>query len=138
MTLVLFFLLLLVVGVADFGRAFYSYIVITNASREGARRGSHFSHDAPSIRAAAKAESGAGGVVLEDANIDIDPNPVEDDDGDPDDGDGTAAQPGQPIAVTVTYDVDTIIGHIAGFDTVPLQARTEMVVFWTAGAEEED
>ena len=67
---------------------------------------------------------------LEDANIDIDPNPENDDDGEGGDGDGTPAELGDPIAVTVAYGVDTILGSIIGFDTVPLQARTQMVVFW--------
>jgi hypothetical protein len=118
--LVLFLLLLLLVGVVDFARAFYTYNVLVNASREGARYGSKFSHDEDNIRKWTKAEAEAGGVVLEDANIDITPYP------DPDDA---KALPGEPITVTVSYDVDTIIGGIAGFDTIPVRARTMMVVF---------
>jgi hypothetical protein len=137
MTLVTFFLLVLLVGIIDFGRAFYTYIIITNASREGARYGSRFSHHADGILEATRAEAKGGGVVLAEANIDIDPYPVpgEDDDDDDDDDDGTPAEPGEPIVVTVTYDIDTILGHIVGFETVPLRARTEMVVFWTQGEE---
>jgi Flp pilus assembly protein TadG len=119
MTLVFFFLLLLLVGVIDFARAFQSYNVITNAAREGARQGSRNSDNAHTIRGAAKAEAQAGGVPLEDGNVDIQPDP----DTDP-------AEPGYPITVTVNYAVDSILGHIIGFDTVPLQAQAEMVVFY--------
>jgi Flp pilus assembly protein TadG len=126
---VTFFLLVLLVGIVDFGRAFYSYIVITNAAREGARYASRFSHDSDGILKATQAEAKAGGVELTNADIGIDPFP------DPADLAGTAAKPGDPITVTAAYDADTIIGHIAGFDTVPLRARTQMVVFWTQGEE---
>ena len=44
--LVLFVLALLMMGVVDFGRAFYSYITITNAAREGARRASRLPRQA--------------------------------------------------------------------------------------------
>jgi Flp pilus assembly protein TadG len=118
-TLVIFLLLLLVVGVADFARAFYTYNVLTNASREGARMASRRSDEASLILDATKAEAKAGGVVLADANIAIDPDPSV-----------APAEPGDPITVTVSHDVDTILGHIAGFDTVPLRAHTKMVVFW--------
>ena len=44
MALVLPILLLLVAAIADFGRAFNSYIVITNAAREGARFAARVDH----------------------------------------------------------------------------------------------
>jgi Flp pilus assembly protein TadG len=130
MTVATFFLLVLLVGIVDFGRAFYTYIVLTNSAREGARYGSRLSHDEAGILKATKSEAAAGGVVLEDANIDIDPNPVREDDDDFGDGEPKTAEPGDPIAVTVSYDVGTILGSIIGFDSVPMQARTEMAVFW--------
>ncbi|MFW6136197.1 MAG: TadE/TadG family type IV pilus assembly protein, partial [Chloroflexota bacterium] len=37
LALVLFILLLILAGIVDFGRVFNHYVVITNASREGAR-----------------------------------------------------------------------------------------------------
>ena len=46
MALVMNLLFLFLVGVADFGRAFYTYITIANAAREGARFGAtHISAD---------------------------------------------------------------------------------------------
>ena len=42
MVVVLPLLLLLLIGVVDFGRAFFTFIAITNASREGARMVSRF------------------------------------------------------------------------------------------------
>ncbi len=44
MALILPVLLLLVAAVADFGRAFNSYIVINNAAREGARFAARYDH----------------------------------------------------------------------------------------------
>jgi Flp pilus assembly protein TadG len=119
MALVTFLLIVLLVGIVDLGRVFYTYIIITNAAREGARYASRFAHHADGILNATKTEAAAGGVALQDSNIDIDPDP-----------DGTPAEPGEPITVTVNSDVDTMFGSIIGFDTVPLRGRAEMVVFW--------
>jgi len=63
--LVLPILLLLVAGIADFGRAFYAYIAITNASREGARLGSHtpwLTSGPNSIELATEAELANAGI----------------------------------------------------------------------------
>ncbi len=118
--LVMSLLLLLLVGVADFGRAFHSYIVITNASREGARRASRFPRveDEGHIKGAAIREAQASDVSLDPSDIVIDSLP---------------AQPGEPIRVTVTYEFQTIMGSmvnsILGTDNITLQASTQMVVF---------
>jgi Flp pilus assembly protein TadG len=127
MTLVFFFLLLLLVGVIDFARAFQSYNVITNAAREGARWASRFSYDADGIAEAAKIEAAAGGVTLADGDIEIHPPGTTDDNGDF----IVPVDQGDPITVTVSYGVDSILGHIIGFETVPMQAQAEMVVIFT-------
>jgi Flp pilus assembly protein TadG len=124
MALVSFLLILLLVGVVDFARAFNSYVVITNASREGARYASHFPHYRTGIVRVAREEAAGGGVTLEDGDIDIDPEPVESDPDDP-----ANAQPGDPIAVTVSYDFPTIIGDVVGAGSLTLRARTVMRVF---------
>ena len=112
MALVMFLLLLLVAGVADFGRAFNAYIVITNASREGARYASHFPLDEDGIEQAAIDEAADSGVTLSDIAI-VAPNPVA----------------GQPIRVTVTYQFPTIMSSIVGAPNLTLCGSTEMVIF---------
>jgi Flp pilus assembly protein TadG len=124
LALVTFLLVLLLVGVFDFGRAFNSYVVITNASREGARYASHFPHYRDGILAAAKREADGSSVILEDGDIDVDPEPVQEDPDDP-----ANAQPGDPITVTVSYDFPTILGDIVGAGSLTMRARTVMVVF---------
>jgi hypothetical protein len=133
MALAISFLIVLLVGIVDLGRAFYTYIVITNATREGARYGSLLPGDDAGILDATKAEGSAGGVVLVNADIDIDPNPAGPDDEEPGDGDGTTAGHGDPIAVSVIYDLDPIIGHLVGVNTFTLRARTEMMVLSGSG-----
>lgn len=49
-------LLLLFAGIADLGRAFYSYIAITNAAGEGARYGARRPNDTSGIEARVLAE----------------------------------------------------------------------------------
>jgi Flp pilus assembly protein TadG len=119
LSLVLFILLLLVAGVIDFGRAFNSYIVINNASREGARYASRFPEHDEGIRRAAKNEAKASSVALEDDDITIEQS--------------DSIDLGEPITVTVEYDVSTIIAQIADFGNIPLRARTTMVIFGLEG-----
>lgn len=119
MALASFLLILLLTSVIDFGRAFNSYVVITNASREGAYYASRFPHDRDGILAAAKRETHGNSVTLADTNIEIDPDP----------GGGSIAEPGDPIAVTISYGFRTILADAVGAGNLNLRARTEMVVF---------
>ncbi|MFO7741333.1 MAG: TadE/TadG family type IV pilus assembly protein [Anaerolineae bacterium] len=128
LALVLFILLLILAAIVDFGRVFNHYVVITNASREGARYASRFSNHERGILDAAIAEAAQSSVQLKDENIEIDPDPGENGE--------TAAPPGDPITVTVKYKVPTIIADIAGFGELPLQARTQMVVFYDGQDED--
>lgn len=124
LALVLFILLLLVAGVADFGRVFNSYVVITNASREGARYASQFAWagQEQGIRDAAKQEAVGSSVDPDDLIIETDPRDLAD------------ATLYGPITVTVRYTVPTIIANIAGFGALPLHAQTQMVVFDNTGS----
>jgi hypothetical protein len=109
-------LLLLAIGVVDLGRAFYSYIVITNASREGARHASHLPADVAGTKLAAVNEAASAGLnpPLVVANVTV-----------------ICANPdrGLPIAVQITYNLPTIIGSIIGMPSLTLRSRTEMVIF---------
>jgi Flp pilus assembly protein TadG len=121
--LVSFLLVLLLVGVIDFGRAFHSYVVITNASREGARYASHLPHWRPGIVKAAQEEAAQSGVALEDGDITVEPEPSNDPD------DPTNPESGDAITVTVSYDFATILDDVVGAPSLTLRARTVMVVF---------
>ena len=91
MALVTVLLLLLLAGIADLGRAFYTYIVIANASREGARYASRFPNDANGIRNVVIQElSGTLQSDVREDEIDIT---------------STDFQPGSPIQVTVHYNL---------------------------------
>lgn len=112
--LVLPLLVLLLVGVADFGRAFNNYIIITNASREGARYASRFPWLENDIEQAAIREAANFGVPLTTANVTVN---------------GVGATRSQPIEVVVTYDFPTILGGVIGANNLTLTAATEMIVF---------
>lgn len=125
LALVLILLLLLLAGAADVGRSFHSYIVITNAAREGARYASHFPHLSSGIRQAAKDEAANSGVTLQNGNIFIDPEAAAG--ADPDDF--GVAQPGDLIRVSIEYGISTFMGGLFNLPTITLRTRTDMVVF---------
>ncbi len=124
-------LLMLLGAVADFGRLMHDYIIIMNAAREGARYGSHFPWKGNGIRDAAIAEAADSGLVLEYQNITVSPEPPPD--GDPEDP--GVALPGDPLAVYVEYNFDTMLGGFVGFDAIAVRAQCQMVVF---GADDQE
>lgn len=105
-------LVLIFLGVFDLGRAFNSYIVITNAAREGAYYGALHPADATGIRARAVAEAQGAGIVLSAANVSI----------------STTGDKGTPIVVAVYYDFQLFSGVVPGIRTIRLRARDEMVI----------
>lgn len=129
MAFVSIFLLLLVAGVADLGRAFNNYIIITNAAREGARFAARMPCNAGSaaglttaIEAAVIREAVNSGIDLNDdtlTTIAISPDPAS----------GGCPAGGAPVAVTVTYDFATILGGILGRAELPLSSTTTMLFF---------
>jgi Flp pilus assembly protein TadG len=130
MALILPILLLLLAAIADFGRAFNSYIVIINAAREGARFAARMEHtDAIDdfILAAVTHEAANSGVDLTDTTtslITIEPA-------------WDARQVKQPITVTVEYTVTTIFAGLVGLDTIPMRGRTVMVMYGSTQLEPE-
>jgi len=107
-------LLPLFAGIADLGRAFYSYIGLQNASREGAR----FASRAPDATAEIRAVSlqGAASSNLDPASCTVDL-------------DAPSHDSGQPFRVTITCAFDWLIWP----GSTNLVASTEMVIF---GAED--
>jgi len=113
--LVAMLLLLLLAGVVDLGRAFHSYIVITNASREGARYGSHFPNDLAGIVAAVQQEANASGVSIAAGDVGVTvPNP---------------AHSGDTLSVQVTHHFRPIMIGVLGMNSITMQRTTAMVVF---------
>lgn len=107
-------LILILIGIIDFGRVFNAYITITNAAREGARYGAMHPDDADGIKARVVNEATASGVNVEDVEVEF-PN-------------GTS-EPGNPIRVKVIYGFPLITAFLFGGGTITLQSAAEMVIF---------
>jgi Flp pilus assembly protein TadG len=126
MALISTVLLLMVAGVVDVGRAFNNYIIVINASREGARQaarlpcvsGNRAQYRTAVVDAAIQEATGSS-VALAEEDISISPDPV---------GRGCAAA-GANIEVTVQFDFDTFMGAILGASQLPIQSATSMVYF---------
>ncbi len=102
--LVIPLLLLLLTGVIDMGRAYYTYITVINAAREGARYGvSHYS-DHAGIQARVRSEAALSNVDLSAATITIDEH-------------GT----GIPVRVTVDTTFYVILGGVLGQPSFPIR-----------------
>ena len=128
LALVLPLLILLLAGMADLGRAFFSYIEITNAAQEGARAGSRlpcYAGDAAqrlamktSITNAAIAEAANSGVILAASNIIISPDPA-----------STCPTKHGPLRVIVRLPFNSILGGTIGWTTINLSNWAEMLWF---------
>ncbi len=122
LALILPFLLLLIAAIADFGRAFNSYIVINNAAREGARFGARVDHTDLTdsyIDAAVIQEANNSGLDLTDpsvATITIEPA-------------WNARPANTPMTVTVEYTMTTFFTGIIGLDKIPMRSQSVMVMY---------
>ena len=124
MALILPLLLLLLAAIADFGRAFQSYIVITNAAREGARLATRLPQNSSTdnlIRSAVIQEAANSGLDLTDPNHTTIPIPI--------DPPLAEREAGKAITVTVEYTVTTFFGGLIGLDEIGMRSRTAMVLF---------
>lgn len=111
--LVTMVLLLFLAGIADVGRAYVTYIALTNASQEGARYAIRHPNHIQGIREAVKAELASDRIHLSDNQIHISSTP---------------ARRGNAIRVEVRYDIPTILGSMFGLKTIPLRSTTVMMV----------
>lgn len=114
LALVLPLLILLVMGTMEFGRVFHSYLIITNASREGARTGIIGKTDAEIIT---KVKDVAASLGLTDSQISITP-------------DQSLRTRGVPLTVKVDYSVSLVTPVLDALVTnpFPLTASTTMRV----------
>lgn len=106
-------LLLFLAGIADAGRAYVTFIAITNASQEGARYAIRHPNHIQGIRDAVKAELASDHIYLSDNQIHIT---------------STSARRGNAILVEVRYETPTILGSMFGLKTIPLRSATVMMV----------
>ncbi len=121
-------LLLLLAGLVDLGRAFYSYIIIANSAREGARAAARlpcYQDDSlqrgamrQAILDAVLSEAAASGIQLYPGNVAIDPDPL-----------SRCPTPGYPVSVTVSYQHRTWMTSITGIGNFVLSSTTRMVWF---------
>jgi len=105
-------LVVIVVGLLDLGRAYFSVIIINNAAREGARYLSNHPDDRRSIPPysgtdAAALQEADGTIVSLDAN-DVDVTYCYDPDEPPEDLVKIECESGSPIEVTVTTTFDPV------------------------------
>jgi Flp pilus assembly protein TadG len=111
LALVLPVLLIILVGVVDLGRAFQTYLVLTNAAREGARQGTLNAFDVSAIQDTALHETRNAGLADSAVTVSVVP-----------------ASSGQPVRVSVQYDFPLLSGVLPA-STVPLSCTVEMVAF---------
>jgi Flp pilus assembly protein TadG len=98
-------LLLFLVGVADFGRAYHTYITMINAAREGARLAVGDPGDSSAIHGAVLREAQDSNIDLSGAVISI-----------------VTAGAGHPVRVTIQLDYNTLLGIIIGVPNFPMKA----------------
>lgn len=125
MALVLPFLLLLLAGVIDIGRAFYTYVSLTNAVREGARFAARFPYeDNEGIITAlvvARVREEPMESVPEDSII-VE-QPIQ----------GLGGAKGEPVTVRASLLFDPILGGILGMDTITISTEATMRIFGVDG-----
>lgn len=108
-------LLLILMGILDFGRAFYTYVSITNAAREGARYGAAYPADSAGLISQVNRELGCTNCVL--PNVVCSPHAC------------NQAQSGDEITVTVNFDFHLLTTGILPFgDHIPMSNFTTMPV----------
>jgi Flp pilus assembly protein TadG len=117
-------LLLVMLGVADFGRVMYSAITITNAAREGARFHSLNPANAAGTFEAVVAEAAGSGIDLSAAG-----GKAEITISCPDAAAGVTNCPrGTPVRVQVTYTFDLMSTALLGVGSLPVNSYAEMMV----------
>lgn len=123
-------LILVLVAVVDLGRAFYTYVAITNAAREGARYGASFPFDTSGIRNRVRKEVENTNLAIPDAQI-ANPECYTYSDGSYTYGAGVAcgsAIGGDYIRVRVDYPFYFITGYVIGLGSVNMSQSATMAI----------
>jgi Flp pilus assembly protein TadG len=106
-------LLIILLGVVDLGRVYFSYMTVINAAREGARYGAANPNDSTGAINHAQNEATGSGITLTSVTMSC-PN---------------GCTQGNPFRATVSYSFQLMTTYIFGGTTIPLQAFTEMEIF---------
>jgi Flp pilus assembly protein TadG len=106
-------LLLLLVGVLDLGRIFYTYLQLTNAAREGARYGSNFPTDDAGMQAAAVNAAAGSGVSISSGDVSVSK---------------TGTESGDSVTITIQRDFQLVTAYIFGVGTIHIGNSATMVV----------
>lgn len=106
-------LLIILVGVIDLGRVYFTYMTVVNASREGARYGAANPNDSTGAIIRAKNEATGSGITLTNVTASC----------------PSGCAQGNPFRATVSYNFQLMTMYIFGGTTIPLQAFTEMEIF---------
>lgn len=107
-------LLLLLAGVADVGRAFRDYIILTGAAQEGARYAAYFPDQQTLIQDRVIQAAAEAGAALTRSNVVV--------------ARITGAGADQAIRVTATRRVPMLLGGVLGMDTLTVSSFAEMPV----------
>ena len=118
----LVFLLIIAFGVMDLARVFHSIVVVTNASREGAR---YYTRNPEIVVGQAGAEAAAL-TEAQNAGIGLDPDQISASCTD-DDGNGWCDS-GEPAVVTVNHTFSTIFGNFFAASPLLISRTTQMMV----------
>lgn len=106
-------LLLIMTGILDLGRAYYSYLQLTNAAREGARYGASYPKNDINIQDAAVSAAASSNVPITRNNVEVSK---------------TGTSSGSTVSVTVKVDFQFITAYIFRVGTIPLRNTASMPV----------
>ncbi len=119
-------IIMLLAGVVDLGNGFQTWINLTNAAREGARKASVMA-DATTICSYTRDELTATGIDVPCGNVAV----IYPGAGGADAGSCVAGvrRAGCPVRVQVAYAMNTFLGQVFGVNTIAITSYVDMVVF---------
>ena len=123
LALVLPFLLVIVFGVFDLGRVFFSTIILVSAAREGARFLTVNPDDVPDFnrtQVVTEGEARNSGIELDEVDISCTNGGVGDDD-------ASKCDRGEAAVVTVTHDFELVLGWLLP-SPITISRTAQMVV----------
>lgn len=118
-------IILLVAGAIDLGNGYQTWINLTNAAREGARKASS-SSDQPTICTYVTDELQNTGIVVACGSVAVSYPGASGADTGCAAGTRTA---GCPVRVKVDHAMSTFVGQVFGINTISISAAVDMVVF---------
>jgi Flp pilus assembly protein TadG len=131
--LMLPFLMLILTGVIDLGRVYYTYVTITNGAREGARFGANDPNDTTGIknRAVQEAASSTLNPALATSNVTVDCSAVSPESYSSSyclNNTNPHVSNGEKVRVTISYGFQFITTYIFGFGQLTISNNAVMAV----------